>query len=156
MIRVFKICFAGSPTASGNPSDSSASGSQTISAVCLGLLALSLSLHSGCMSSGPSPVDSSRARTALTTALDHWKSGGDAKSLESSGTPMVAQDHEWTGGAKLLDYEILDEKTDGPNLRVKVKIKLSPQGSSKPVEKKASYVVGTSPSLTVFRDIMAR
>jgi hypothetical protein len=150
MIKLVKSCRAGWLGARCNDRD----GSTGVVAVCVGMLALLL--HSGCSGSGPSAVDSSRAREALTTALDHWKSGGDSKSLESSGTPMVAQDHEWNAGAKLLDYEILDEKTDGPNLRVKVKIKLSPQGASTPVEKKASYVVGTSPSLTVYRDIMAR
>ena len=67
---------------------------------------------------------------------------------------MVAQDFEWAAGAKLLDYQILDERSEGRNLRFQVKLKLGPQGNKKAAEKKASYVVGTSPSVTVFRDVM--
>jgi hypothetical protein len=37
---------------------------------------------------------------------------------------------------------------------VYVKIKLAQLGKSKAIEKKASYVVGTSPSVTVYRDIL--
>jgi hypothetical protein len=122
-------------------------------ATCLGMLAVFMS--SGC--SGParaSAVDATRAREALKTTLDHWKSGDDLKSLQESGGSLVAQDFEWAAGAKLLDYEILDERIEDVNLRVQVKIKLGPQGKGKAVEKKASYVVGTSPSVTVFRDVM--
>ena len=96
----------------------------------------------------------SLARESLKIALDHWKKGEDSKTLQASATPMVAKDYEWDAGAKLLDYQILDERSEDANLRVQVKITLSQQGKSKAVEKKASYVVGTSPSVTVFRDIM--
>jgi hypothetical protein len=113
---------------------------------------------SGCSGSGrAAAVDPSLAREALKTALDHWKNGDDSKSLVSSSTPMTAHDFEWAGGAKLIDYQILDEgKVEDANLRVQVKITLGPQGKSKAVEKKASYVIGTSPSVTVFRDVLKR
>ena len=135
--------------------DGSLYGSLWVVAASLGVLAILM--LSGC--SGPSranPVDPSLARESLKVALDHWKKGEDPKSLQSSATPMTAKDYEWDSGAKLLDYQILDEKVEDPNLRVQVKITLSQQGKSKAVEKKASYVVGTSPSVTVFRDIMRR
>jgi hypothetical protein len=122
-------------------------------AACIGAVAVLFS--SGC--SGParaSAVDAPRAREALKTALDHWKSGQDSESLQSSATPMVAQDFDWTSGANLLDYEIIDERLEDVNLRVQVKIKLTEKGKTKAVEKKASYVIGTSPRLTVFRDVM--
>ncbi len=90
-------------------------------------------------------------------ALDHWKKGEDPQSLLSSATPVTAQDYEWASGAKLLDYQILDDgKEEDKNLRVQVKITLTEQGKSKAVEKTVSYVVGTSPSVTVFRDILRR
>ena len=133
--------------------DGSLYGSLLVVAACLGVLGLLL--LSGCSaSSGASVVDAPRAREALKTALDHWKSGGDPKELESSSTPMVAQDFEWAAGAKLLDYEVQGERPEGRNLRFEVKLKLGPQGNKKAAEKKGSYVVGTSPSLTVFRDVM--
>ncbi len=125
--------------------------------IAASLLVLAVALLAGC--SGPSqanPVDPALARESLKTALDHWKKGEDPKSLQSSATPMVAKDFDWDSGAKLLDYQILDDNVEHTNLRVQVKITLSQQGTSKSVEKKASYVVGTSPSVTVFRDIMRR
>ncbi len=133
--------------------DGSLCGSLWVVAATLGVLVVCL--FSGC--SGPSranPVDSSLARESLKAALDHWKKGEDPKSLESSSTPMVAKDFDWDSGAKLLDYQILDENVEDTNLRVQVKITLSQEGKKKTVDKKASYVVGTSPSVTVFRDIM--
>jgi hypothetical protein len=133
--------------------DGSLYGSLWVVGASLGVLAVLM--LSGC--SGPSranPVDPSLARESLKIALDHWKKGEDPTSLQSSATPMVAKDYEWDSGAKLVDYQILDERSEEANLRVQVKITLSQQGKSKSVEKKASYVVGTSPSVTVFRDIM--
>ena len=126
-------------------------------AACLVVLA-ALPL-SGCGYSQAQPVDAPRAREALKIALEHWKKGEDPKLLESSGTPMVVQDFEWTQGAKLKDYQVVDEgKEENNNLRVQVKLTLSNLGKDKgkPVEKKASYVVTTSPSVMVYRDIMRR
>jgi hypothetical protein len=136
--------------------DRSFFGSLWVALACLGVLsALMLAGCSGTSQAGA--VNASLARESLKVALDHWKKGEDSKSLASSGTPITAQDFEWASGAKLLDYQILDDgREEDSNLRVQVKITLGPQGTSKAVEKKASYVVGTSPSVTVFRDIMKR
>lgn len=136
--------------------DRSLAGSLWVVAVSLGVLALML--FSGCSgSSRPAPVAPELARESLKVVLDTWKKGDDPKSLMSSATPITAHDFEWDAGAKLLDYEILDQgRNEDANLRVQVKIKLEEQGKKKAVEKKASYVVGTSPSVTVFRDIMRR
>ena len=138
----------------GNDHDGSFFGSiLVVIAACLGML--TVFMNSGC--SGParaSAVDAPRAREALKTALDHWKSGQDSQSLQSGATPMVAQDFDWSSGSKLLEYHILDERLEDLNLRVQVKIKLAEPGKTKSIEKKASYVVGTSPRVTVFRDVM--
>jgi hypothetical protein len=123
-----------------------------------GLGVLAVLVLAGCSgASRAAAVDPPLAREALKTALDHWKNGEDPKSLESSAIPMTAQDFEWASGAKLIGYQILDEgKVEDANLRVQVKITLGPQGKSKAVEKTASYVIGTSPSVTVFRDVLRR
>jgi len=138
---------------SWNDRDGSLCGSLWV--IAASLFVLAVAWLSGC--SGPSranPVDAALARESLKAALDHWKKGEDPKSLQSSATPMVAKDFDWDSGAKLLDYQILDDNVEHTNLRVQVKITLSQEGKKKAVEKKASYVVGTSPSVTVFRDIM--
>jgi hypothetical protein len=136
---------------------SSLYGSLGVVAACLAVLATLL--FSGCSSySNAKPVDVSQARDVLKIALDAWKKGESSATLASSSTPMTVQDFEWDSGAKLIDYQLTDDgKPEDANLRIGVKLTLSgKQGSAKPLEKKASYVVGTSPRLTVFRDMLRR
>jgi hypothetical protein len=107
---------------------------------------------SGCSKGVADPVDPDRARVALKSALDHWKSGGDPLSMP---TPMTVQDLEWQSGAKLVDYEVLgDGEPADANLRVKVKLTLA--GKGKNTEKTVNYLVTTSPAVTVFRDALRR
>src|SRR5437763_4708754 len=90
-----------------DPQSLSHYGSLGVIAACLGaMLILALS---GCSSSKAHAVDQPRAREALKTALDRWKQGESPKSLASSATPMTVQDLEWEGGAKLVDYQIVDD-----------------------------------------------
>jgi hypothetical protein len=136
-------------------------GSLWVVAVCLVVLATLL--LPGCSNSNTAyAVNEPQARDALKIALDAWKKGETSQSLASSSTPMTVQDFEWDTGAKLVDYQLVgDGRADGPNLRIEVKLTTTGEpvkGSkeAKPTEKKASYVVGTSPRLTVFRDILRR
>ncbi|MFO0950128.1 MAG: hypothetical protein U0835_27500 [Isosphaeraceae bacterium] len=111
------------------------------------------SILPGCSGSGrAAPVDPSRAREALNTALESWKKGEPIDALKTASPPIVAQDFDWMGGQKLVGFEVTGEgKDDDANLRIPVRLTLrTPQG--KEVKKSVSYVVGTSPSLTVFRD----
>ena len=140
---------------------STARGSLWMVAACL--VVLSALFLPGCSgSSGAYPVNEPQARDALKLALDAWKKGETSRSLASSSSPMTVQDFEWDSGAKLIDYELLDDgKSEGSNLRVQVKLTTLGEPAkgkkeAKPVVKKASYVVGTSPRLTVFRDILKR
>jgi hypothetical protein len=110
-------------------------------------------------SSGAHAVNPPRAREALKTALDQWKSGQSPGSFESSSTPMTIQDFDWAGGAKLLDYQIIDDgQAYDANLRVRVKLVLDgpKTKTGKAAEKTVWYLVGTSPSVTVFRDMLRR
>jgi hypothetical protein len=133
----------------------------TLAVVATSLVILATLLLPGC-SSPASPVDESHARDALKTALDAWKKGETSQSLASSSSPMTVQDFEWDTGSKLVDYQLLgDGRADGPNLRIQVMITTIGEPAkgkkeTKPAEKKASYVVGTSPRLTVFRDMFRR
>jgi hypothetical protein len=114
----------------------------------------------GCRGSGVAhPVDPPRAREALKTALDAWKGGQTPDSIKSSSTPMTVQDFDWAGGARLIDYQILDDgKAKDANLSVRVKLVLDRPGATagKAAEKTVWYLVTTSPSVTVFRDALRR
>ena len=127
------------------------------------LFALASMLLPGC--SNPSlahAVDVSEARDSLKIALDGWKKGDNPRSFASSPNPMVVQDFEWASGAKLIDYQLIDEgEAFDANLRIQVKLTMtSGQGvgnpSVKTIEKEVWYLVGTSPQVTVFRDMLRR
>jgi hypothetical protein len=161
MINTSKLLPLGPARLDHMDQNSTMYGSLWVVAACLIVLA-TLFLPGCTGSSGAYPIDEPQARDALKTALDAWKNGETSKSLASSSTPMTVQDFEWDTGAKLIDYQVLDEgKTEGSNLRVQVKLTTIGEPTkgkkeAKPAEKKASYVVGTSPRLTVFRDILRR
>jgi hypothetical protein len=125
-----------------------------------GLVVLATAPLAGCWTSSQAhAVDPPRAREALKTALDHWKSGQDPRSLPSSSTPMTVQDFDWAGGAKLVDYQLIDGgQAKDANLSIKVKLVLDApvKKASKPTEKAVWYLVTTSPSVTVFRDTFRR
>ncbi len=118
------------------------------------LAALALMAIAGCSGSNAHAVDTSRARDALTTALDAWKRGDSPESVPS----MTVQDLDWERGARLIDYQVLgDGQAKDANLSIKAKLTLAAdKAATKKVEKTVSYLVGTSPSITVFRDMMKR
>jgi hypothetical protein len=115
-------------------------------------LMLAAIFETGCGArTSAAPLDTAKAREALKTTLDAWKTGADASTLKSNSPAIVAQDLEWLGGAKLLDYQIEGEGTPvDSNLRVPVKLTLKTQDGGE-TAKNVNYLVGTSPALTVFR-----
>ncbi len=59
---------------------------------------------------------------------------------------------EWSAGAKLLDYAVVTDKPADANLDARVTLKVSAKGKTR--TRDARYLVTTSPSVTVFRDMM--
>lgn len=96
------------------------------------------------------PLDSSKALDALRFTLDAWKKGDSVEQLKAGSPSIVAQDLEWLGGASLVAYRIEGEgeKVDS-NLKVPVKLTLKKGG--KDASQTATYLVTTSPTITVFR-----
>lgn len=94
------------------------------------------------------------ARKTLATTMESWKDGETPEVLRKRSPSIVVQDLDWAKGTKLLDYRILDDgKPVDANLIAKVKLEFEgADGNS--TEKIATYVVGTSPVLTVFRNLM--
>ena len=115
---------------------------------------LCFALLSGCSDKVGAPVNVHAALTALESVMESWKEGKTPEDLLNESPEIVVQEPEWNDGAKLLDYQIVsDDAPAGPNLITTVKLKLSKVDGTV-TEKTATYVVGTSPKLTVYRNLM--
>lgn len=109
------------------------------------LLCLTLA---GCSKSTSSYVPkASAAKDALTLALDAWKNGqsADPAGKLPSGATVRAIDSQWTAGAKLTAYEIVQEfPAETQAAPRKFAVKLTFADGSPPVEA-AYFVVGIDP-----------
>ena len=102
-------------------------------------------LFVGCSSGdAPSyPLDKELARSSVQKAMEAWVSGKTPKELRPD---IVIGDTAWENGKKLTSFEIVadEETTDGSNLYIRVKRKLGSE------ESKVTYIVGTTPVVTIF------
>jgi hypothetical protein len=115
--------------------------------VCLAFVA-------GCIGRVDAPVNVNVAQKILTMSMESWKDGKLPKDLLVGSPSVFVQEAEWNDETQLLGFEIInDEQSAGPNLIATVKLKLS-DSEGKVVEKTATYIVGTSPSLVVYRNLM--
>jgi hypothetical protein len=98
-------------------------------------------------------LDEDLARVTLQSALESWQRGDSQDALQELSPPVTAADPDWMTGLKLLKYEIVDEgqEVDG-RLVSHVKLTLQDERGGQ-AEKSVSYLVNTSPGLTVLRDI---
>ncbi len=108
-----------------------------------------LAFQVGCEQNARSlTVNETTAREACTKFLTAWKEGKKIEDL----APIVGNDSDWATGRTLESFEILpEERSDGANLHFKVRRTIkTPKGTVQTNE--VSYVVGTSPVVTVFRE----
>ena len=99
------------------------------------------------------PVNPDKARAALKTTLDAWKSGQKPDDLRKGSPAITAQDMDWMQGFALIDYQLEgDGQAIDANLLCPVKIVVK-DDKGRETEKKVKYTVGTDPVLTVFREI---
>lgn len=98
-------------------------------------------------------VDPALARESLVAALESWKKGEAPGRLRQATPSITVQDLDWKTGYHLVDYQVLgDGKHDDANLLCPVKLTLrDPQGRA--VTREVTYMVGTDPSITVFREM---
>ena len=98
------------------------------------------------------PLDPNYARTSLERAMEQWKSGADQTALTAGAEPIVMNDVDWRAGSKLVSYKILDSgETVGSNMHTTVELVLNDK-KKKPKKQKVTYIVGTSPVVTIFRN----
>ena len=102
----------------------------------------------GCEHAGRSySLDEELARSSLQGALQAWVDGQSPEDLQPT---IIMGDQGWSKGRKLRSFEILpdEETTDGSNLYIRVKRKFVDESGTS--ESKVTYIVGTSPSITIF------
>ncbi|MFN9717359.1 MAG: hypothetical protein ACK58L_01610 [Planctomycetota bacterium] len=91
----------------------------------------------------PYPLDETLARDSVKTAMQAWVDGKKPADLKPG---IIVGDTSWENGRKLVSFEILsnEESSDGSNLHIRVQRKFDSG------ESKVTYIVGTSPVVTIF------
>lgn len=102
------------------------------------------------------PTDVPAAKAALTAALETWKSGQPVTALQERSPSVLMVDQAWQKGERLESFETTGEGSDdGVNLHCAVNLVLcNKQGVRR--NEAVTYIVGTSPSITIFRDPFQR
>lgn len=95
-------------------------------------------------------LDKDVARESLSAFLDCWRAGGEPDSLKSRSPAIIGRDSDWDSGKKLVSFTLGAETDDGTNLHVTTELVLT--DGSRQGAKAVDYIVGTSPSITIFRD----
>lgn len=129
-------------------------GAKIAVSICRRRLFLAAAL--GCVSAAGcgvknSPADPEVAKRSLEAALASWKQGEAPAALAQRTPPITVGDFAWNEGRKLTDYRFVGEPTnDGYNLHYSVELTLAGErGASVEL---ATYTVGASPAITIFRE----
>ncbi len=119
------------------------------------LLVLCLLLSAGCFGRpGLTPVDAEQARQVLNISLENWKRQASPESLEHGSPSIMVQDTDWEYGMKLVAYKVLGPgQEQDAVLRCPVELVLRDR-DGKEQRKTVRYLVRTSPSAAVFREIL--
>jgi hypothetical protein len=107
----------------------------------------------GCASKGRNlPLDKTLARESLIVFLDTWKNKQSAKLLKDRTPSIVGLDDDWDAGKKLESYEIVNmDRNDGSNVYAVVNLNFAnADGAGK--SRRVTYIIGTSPVVSIFRD----
>jgi hypothetical protein len=116
---------------------------------------LCLGVVSGC-SRGSKPADLDQAGPALRTALDVWKGGSSQEELASQKPSIIMNEDDWREGKRLMDYKMEEAGSmHGRQVVWWVQIKLEDK-SGKTEDRRAKYVIDTTPQFVIVRDRFAR
>jgi hypothetical protein len=120
------------------------------------VFALSLCLLQGCGKGAGEPASLEQAGPALRTALEAWKGGSSQQDLGSQNPPILMNEDDWREGKRLIDYKMDEAGTlSGRQVVWRVQIKVQDK-NGKTEDRRAKYVVDTTPRLVIVRDRFAR
>ncbi len=116
---------------------------------------LSLCFLLGCGQRAAEPSDLEQAGPALRTALEAWKGGKSQDDLANQTPSIVMNEDDWRGGKRLLDFTMEDQGSlSGRQVVWRVQIKVQDK-SGTTEDRKATYVIDTTPRLVIVRDRFA-
>jgi len=117
--------------------------------------AICLCFLEGCSKGPEKPADLDQAGPALRAALEAWKSGSSQQDLESQNPSILMNESDWREGKSLMDYKMEEAGAmHGRQVTWWVRIKLQDK-SGKTEDRKAKYVIDTTPRLVIVRDRFA-
>jgi hypothetical protein len=116
--------------------------------------ALSLCLLPGCGRGLGPDADPAEGERALRTALEAWKAGKAPGDLEREHPPILMNEDDWRTGKRLLDFKMEEGSLVGRQVRWRVGIKLQDK-DGKAADRKAVYIIDTTPRIVIVRDSFA-
>jgi len=123
----------------------------TIARICFCLTVFVSLGFNACSSRQLGGLDENLAAESLKRVLDSWRRGETMESLKQQSPSIIVNDPAWAEGRKLTDYKLKDAgKSDGRNLHCTVELFFA--GSGADARQSVTYIVGTHPVITVFRD----
>jgi hypothetical protein len=103
----------------------------------------------GCTGTLPPQASPDEARAALVTALDAWKNGESAEALAGRQPPLYFNEPNCRAGVRLLGYTLSEgHESYGQSVRIAVVLSLK-QADGSVRERKASYLIDTSPAVVI-------
>lgn len=101
----------------------------------------------------PAPVsDKASGKQLLEAALSDWKAGITLQQMKQRTPPVYVAEELWMNGFKLNDFVIDDEgELYGSNVRLRATL-TGVDKSGRTLEKQFTYLVTTTPALTIARD----
>jgi hypothetical protein len=109
----------------------------------------------GCSRGPGEPADIDQAGSALRAALEAWKGGKTQQELSEQTPSIIMNEDDWREGKHLTDYQMEEAGAlHGRQVVWRVRIKLQDKGG-KVEERRAKYVIDTTPRLVIVRDRFA-
>jgi hypothetical protein len=118
-----------------------------------GLACVVALLAVGCQRTGRDfSVNEDGAKNAFNLVMTSWREGRKPTDLRSATPPVIVGDSDWESGATLVAWTVRpDVRSDGSNIHFPVEI-VTRNASGAEQKHETSYVVSTSPAITVFRN----
>jgi hypothetical protein len=104
----------------------------------------------GCGAGAKLSLDENLARESFRAALESWKKGEKPEALQERSLAIIMTDPDWGAGRRLVSYTVRDKEfNDGYNLHCTVELVFAGNGDG--IRRVVTYIVGTSPVITIFR-----